>query len=97
MPRMTHFGPKKCTVSLWEGQFATLYLFRAYTGLPQKVNPPGQELVKKRFRGVGVKEVQKYVLNAYPEKRALFFIRTDLALQERILKIRYFQLIFAYF
>ena len=29
---MTHFGPKKCTVSLWERQFATLCLFHACTG-----------------------------------------------------------------
>ena len=29
---MTHFRAKKCTVSLSERQFATLYLFHAYTG-----------------------------------------------------------------
>ena len=29
---MTHFGPKKCTVSLRERQFATLHLFHACTG-----------------------------------------------------------------
>ena len=29
---MTDFRPKKCTASLWERQFATLYLFPAYTG-----------------------------------------------------------------
>ena len=31
-PKMTDFRPKKCTVSLRERQFATLYLFHAYTG-----------------------------------------------------------------
>ena len=30
-PKMTHSGPKKCTVALRERQFATLYLFHAYT------------------------------------------------------------------
>ena len=31
---MTDFWPKKWTVSLWERQFATLYLFHAYTPPP---------------------------------------------------------------
>ena len=35
-PKMTDFRPKKCTVSLWERQFATLCLFHAYTDTPPR-------------------------------------------------------------
>ena len=42
MPKMTQFWPKKCTVSLWERQFATLHLFHAYTPPPPKHKIPPQ-------------------------------------------------------
>ena len=46
---MTHFGPKKCTVSLRERQFATLYLFHAYM-------EGGRSWLRNARRGQGVSQ-----------------------------------------
>ena len=63
---------KKCTVSLWERQFATLYLFHAYTPWPPKLFMYGASLpfkirenpIHKEFRG-GVLGSLKFFMHEF--------------------------------